>query len=96
MFFSFFFLDKYSMSIKKITFEITSDNIFNNVTEHNEKYLNEDHAEAILDAIKQDVEDWFNTSIDAIIVNATNKVIDDIMNPQPMVDDHDVYYGLRN
>ena len=84
------------MSSTKITFEVTVENILDNISEHNDRYIDEVDAEKLLVAIQQQVEDWFNNAIDKVIVDAIDNVIDDVMQIVPDTDGHNTYYGLED
>lgn len=80
----------------KITFEVTIENILDNISEHNDRHIDEVDAENLLVAIQQQVEDWFNNAIDKVIVDAIDNVIDNVMQIVPDTDGHNTHYGLED
>ena len=80
----------------KITFEVTIENILDNISEHNDRHIDEVDAKNLLVAIQQQVEDWFNNAIDKVIVDAIDNVIDDVMHTTPDIDGHNTHYGLED
>lgn len=84
------------MTKPKITLEVTIENILDNISEHNNRHIDEIDAENLLVAIQPQVEDWFNNAIDTVIVNAIENVIDDVMDVTPDIDGHNAHYRLKD